>query len=711
MGNILSPSQRGFIEAFANAESLTLEHLTVGLASLDHDLATYLGAVEYPATTLELVSSSADALFINAVDANRIGFALDYATRQLVAVTGAAPAGATPASRGQAATAVRFAQILLSLAISRHQGGPDVLRKLIDHKGEATALHNAALLFIGSTTPSPTSDSVRLHCEVLLLLLTLYSTVLYHPALPDSTAAAALHSTSPLVRGHDALADLYLDQAVYHEDVALVRVVLGRLLSLVADWASFKIQTYVQYKPGFQPSFTNLFNMFGMANREQRVDVASILGSRAAQIVSVLLTYKKPSHRSAGRVNVALDALTSAAPARVTAASLMVPVLGENTPSPTIRDLLAGISQRIESTPELAAVLYQLLCHRNAETIELLSPARPDHSPAPVLQGLSEAQVADLFTGIAHVVYDCVASSGIAPMTFLASTVFLLVSTEAQFMLRLFAMETRAPWYTERFIGSISVGSLIVTVVARTVARAVALGNHDIAELNLGLLCNVAPSVNQLHMIAGQRLATMLKHMLKRVLKSREEVAADSSNYAAAATLQSIENHCCMTIDLMLGILDGSSRGNHSLLYDLLHQKAEIFGVTAQWPPGSALADAAAPLAKLVGYYEAELASCATDASVDEVMRIIKRVAEDVSAPDIVVGLGKRRGGGDDVDESGISTCEANVFEYVEDDDAYEYFAPLLWHAVIQRSGSVLVFPVVHSHASLRLLQENASGQ
>mmetsp|Transcript_44734 Transcript_44734/g.138042 ORF Transcript_44734/g.138042 Transcript_44734/m.138042 type:complete len:112 (-) Transcript_44734:107-442(-) len=81
-------------------------------------------------------------------------------------------------------------------------------------------------------------------------------------------------------------------------------------------------------------------------------------------------------------------------------------------------------------------------------------------------------------------------------------------------------------------------------------------------------------------------------------------------------------------------------------------------------------------------------------------MRVIRRIADDVSAPDIVVGTGASGHGGGD--ESTISACERNVFEYVEDDDAYDYFASLLWRTVLARSGSVLLLPasVVKATAS-----------
>jgi hypothetical protein len=711
MGNALSSSQRRFIETFATAPSFGAEDMATGLATVESDFAQSTGAVEYPATTKELVSSVVDALFINAVEDNRIGFALEYSRRQLHAVTAsnaADPALTSPVALAHTATAVRFSQTLLTIAIARHDGTPDVLRKLFNRQEEATSLHNAAITFIAQGPPSAATESLRLHAEVLLLLLTLYSTVMYHAAGSDGGAAAA-SAAAPAMRSgsgelHDTTADVFLDAVVYHEDPALVRMFTASLLSLTSHWASYRLSTVVQYKHGFQPSLFNLYNLFGMARREQRVDVATVLGTRALHVLCILLTYKKSSHIEVGKVNVALAAVKPSAAdgGGVHRVDLTQPCLPQ-TVSPTIVDLLVGISRRIETIPELAVLLYVLLCNRKAEVMALLAP-KPNQPPQ--TPGLTEMQAADLLSGLSHIAYDCVATSGISPWSFLIGTIFLQLSTETAFVTRSFSIECRAAWYKERFVGSISAGSLIITVASRTAARAVALGNHDIAELNLGMLANMAPYVNNLHMIACQRLATMLKHMLKRLSASREAVAKDSTDYDAAATLKSIEGHCCLTIDTMLGILDGSSRGNHSLLYDLLHQKPEIFGVTAQWPLGTPLADAVAPLAKLIGFYETELASFAANTSVDEVMRVIRKVSDEVSAPDIVIGGGHRRHDSN-VEESGISACERNVFEYVEDEEAYEYFAPLVWRIVLQRSGTVLVFPVVRSAVNLRLLAEH----
>jgi len=720
MGSTLSAEQTRFIESFATAPSLSTDELVAGVTLLEPVLAAAVADCALPPSSIDLFARLVDSLFLRAVEANRIAAAVDYARAQLDLVAATRANGGDPEAKliGHAATATRFAQALVSLALSRHDGGLAAVSKLCGGVNEALRhAHGSAVLVIAQGIDTARPEGLRLLAETLLFVLTLSSTALYHPALPDPEERVS--------HGHDEELhpDTFIDAVVYHEDVALARVLASRLLAVVASWGMGQLAPQLQYKAGYQPHFFNLYNWFGLSNRGQRVDVAAAVAARATQLVGIYLTYKKPSHVAAGRVNAIVDNMRRLAsdpegdpalarprgPQQLPGS--MLSVLGPNTPAPSLFEIVVCLSRRIHDLPESAAILYSLLLYRKRAVMSVLCPAAGggagaggDDTSLPSLGTINARVLSDLMEGLAHCAYDCVGSAGIAPLSFLVGTVLLLFSTESDLVVRLFNTKATAKWYTERFMGHIDAGSLLMTVVARTAARAVAQGNHDIAELNLGVLANMAPYVHHLHIVAGQRLATMLKHMLKRLMAAREAVTKDSTDYAASAAYKAVETHCCLTMDTMLGILDGSSRDNHSLLYDLLHQKPDIFTITAQFAPGTPIGDAAAPLAKLVSFYESELTSFSANTSVDDVMRVIRRIADDVSAPDIVVGTGASsrahgHGGGD---ESTISACERNVFEYVEDDDAYDYFASLLWRTVLARSGSVLLLPasVVKATAS-----------
>lgn len=667
MGTAVSKGANDFLVKFADAPSLgasaALEDLALqdGMLALDGPFAASIGTTSGAAnSSLDVRPEQLfDALFLHTVENNRIGTALRFAATALDAAVSNTSAGAPYTS-----SSVRFAQLLISASIARANGGVYLLKKMVNANGEADKLHTLATDFVVKVPV--TADTLRLHAEVLLLLHTFYSTPLYHPALDD-----------------DHEPDYFLDRFVLHSDPAHVRAVCRALLHRVTLWAGSLLgASMVTYPNGYQPAWSNLYNMFGWRHRDRRIDVADVVGLRTVQVLLCLLTFNKPSHQVRGVANLAVAAFQQ--------------LLGSGANDDlTVQSLVIAVARKADQYSEMLLLLYQLLVHHGGAVTDVLAK---EFTPAAVAV---QPVAAPMLTALAHKGYDCVATSGIAPLSFTVGTVLLLLTRSGQVISPWFAQPTQAPWYEERYLGSVTAGSLVVTVAARTVARAAALGNHDMAELFLGVLANMAPFACKLHVVAAQRIVTMLRHLLKRYAKAREATEADPDDFHAVDAQAMYEGHCATAIDAVLALLDGSDRDNVSVTYDLLHHRQDIASFAAAAPPGTRLGDAVERLNKLTSHYESELASLSVNHTVEDIMGVIRTVSAETSVPTIVSGTDRAPSS---PTAHAMASCEETVYEYEEDPAAFEYFAPLVWRMALSRGSGAAVVPGPQLIQTLKLL-------
>ena len=101
------------------------------------------------------------------------------------------------------------------------------------------------------------------------------------------------------------------------------------------------------------------------------------------------------------------------------------------------------------------------------------------------------------------------------------------------------AMLTSVPWYKERLLGTVSVGSLMVIVLVRTVRTNLA-GAHDayVHTNCLAALANIAPLLRKLHPHAARSLVSLYDLFARKFLKMsrKQQKSAELTDQGAGGS-------------------------------------------------------------------------------------------------------------------------------------------------------------------------------
>ena len=174
-----------------------------------------------------------------------------------------------------------------------------------------------------------------------------------------------------------------------------------------------------------------------------------------------------------------------------------------------------------------AALLLYLLLHGNTDFLEYaLSRTDPEALLTPLLRLLHESR--SLPPNQLYMV--------LIILLLLSQDVGLMAATQT-------AMVSSVPWYTERVLGPISVGSLLVLLLVRTVQSNLAKGETHDAYVNtncLAALANVAPTLRKMHPAAARGMLALVDVFIRkysrharRAGRSDAAVAADSAELSA----------------------------------------------------------------------------------------------------------------------------------------------------------------------------------
>uniref|UniRef100_A0A8B9JBZ4 Dymeclin n=1 Tax=Astyanax mexicanus TaxID=7994 RepID=A0A8B9JBZ4_ASTMX len=129
-------------------------------------------------------------------------------------------------------------------------------------------------------------------------------------------------------------------------------------------------------------------------------------------------------------------------------------------------------------------------------------------------------------------------------------------------------------WYTERALTEISLGSLLILVVIRTIQFNMTRTRDKYLHTNcLAALANMSAQFRCLHQYAAQRIISVLSYHQK-VLESQKAISPTSS--VCAQDLSVIEEVIRMLLEIINSCLSNSLHHNPNLVYALLY-KRELF--------------------------------------------------------------------------------------------------------------------------------------
>ncbi|XP_062410102.1 dymeclin [Sardina pilchardus] len=225
-------------------------------------------------------------------------------------------------------------------------------------------------------------------------------------------------------------------------------------------------------------------------------------------------------------------------------------------------------------------------------------------------------------------------------------------------------------WYTERTLTEISLGSLLILVVIRTIQFNMTRTRDKYLHTNcLAALANMSAQFRCLHQYAAQRIISLFALLSKKHNKVLEQATQSlrrpvgTDDGAAlpdyAQDLSVIEEVIRMMLEIINSCLSNSLHHNPNLVYALLY-KRELF---EQFRSHPSFQDIMQNLDTVIGFFSQRLEQAGADLSVERVQEVIKKGA---------VALPKDR----------LKKFPELKFKYVEEDQPEDFFVPYVWSLV-----------------------------
>lgn len=225
-------------------------------------------------------------------------------------------------------------------------------------------------------------------------------------------------------------------------------------------------------------------------------------------------------------------------------------------------------------------------------------------------------------------------------------------------------------WYTERVLTEISLGSLLILVVIRTIQFNMTRTRDKYLHTNcLAALANMSAQFRNLHQYAAQRIISLFALLSKKHNKVLEQatqslhgpLGADDRTVLPdyAQDLNVIEEVIRMMLEIINSCLSNSLHYNPNLLYALLY-KRELF---EQFRSHPSFQDIMQNLDTVIGFFSQRLEQAGSDLSVERVQEVIKKGA---------VALPKDR----------LKVFPELKFKYVEEEQPEDFFIPYVWSLV-----------------------------
>ncbi|KAM6303977.1 dymeclin isoform 2-T4 [Podargus strigoides] len=224
-------------------------------------------------------------------------------------------------------------------------------------------------------------------------------------------------------------------------------------------------------------------------------------------------------------------------------------------------------------------------------------------------------------------------------------------------------------WYAERVLTEISLGSLLVLVVIRTIQYNMTRTRDKYLHTNcLAALANMSAQFRSLHQYAAQRIISLFSLLSKKHNKVLEQAtqslrgslgSSDSPLPDYAQDLNVIEEVIRMMLEIINSCLTNSLHHNPNLVYALLY-KRDLF---EQFRTHPSFQDIMQNIELVISFFSSRLEQAGAELSVERVLEIIKQGA---------VALPKDR----------LRKFPELKFKYVEEEQPEEFFIPYVWSLV-----------------------------
>ncbi|XP_006837545.1 PREDICTED: dymeclin isoform X1 [Chrysochloris asiatica] len=231
-------------------------------------------------------------------------------------------------------------------------------------------------------------------------------------------------------------------------------------------------------------------------------------------------------------------------------------------------------------------------------------------------------------------------------------------------------------WYSERVLTEISLGSLLILVVIRTIQYNMTRTRDKYLHTNcLAALANMSAQFRSLHQYAAQRIISLFSLLSKKHNKVLEQAtqslrgplsSSDVPLPDYAQDLNVIEEVIRMMLEIINSCLTNSLHHNPNLVYALLY-KRDLF---EQFRTHPSFQDIMQNIDLVITFFSSRLLQAGTELSVERVLEIIKQG---------IVALPKDR----------LKKFPELKFKYVEEEQPEEFFIPYVWSLVYSSAAGL----------------------
>ncbi|XP_038826262.1 dymeclin-like [Salvelinus namaycush] len=299
-----------------------------------------------------------------------------------------------------------------------------------------------------------------------------------------------------------------------------------------------------------------------------------------------------------------------------------------------------------QRSDQATLILYTLLHQNTNMRTYMLSRTDMENLVMPILKILYHVE-----DGNSHHVY-------------MALIILLILTEEDTFNRSIHEVVLKnITWYSERSLTEISLGSLLILVVIRTIQFNMTRTRDKYLHTNcLAALANMSAQFRCLHQYAAQRIISLFALLSKKHNKILEQATQSVRGLRRADYAQDlivIEEVIRMMLEIINSCLSNSLHHNPNLVYALLY-KRELF---EQFRTHPSFRDIVQNLDTVIGFFSQRLEAAGTDLSVERVQEVIMKGAQ---------ALPKDR----------LQTFPELKFRYVEEDQPEDFFIPYVWSLV-----------------------------
>jgi len=219
-------------------------------------------------------------------------------------------------------------------------------------------------------------------------------------------------------------------------------------------------------------------------------------------------------------------------------------------------------------------------------------------------------------------------------------------------------------WYKEKNLTGISLGSLLILIILRTIQFNMARMRDKYLHTNcLASLANMASNFRFLHTFVTQKFIMLINHLIKRHAKLLERSKCNVGQEEEVADLTVLEEIIHMMLEIINACLYNNVKENSNLIFVLLRNK-EVFESFDSHPRFQTVIK---NIESILNFFGNIIDSLAPFNNADEIMTLIE-------------------------EEAGKCPCEELhklpqlKFKYVEEEASEDFFIPYVWSIILKSS-------------------------